>query len=256
VDAPHHGDGDGRERKENLNDEQADAVIKHSTRLRSLTQAKDIFKEVGGALGASLNDTVTRVIHTESKRFNTRMRADQGGCQELRAGLDAEEACYRRARVEFQEHMERKRETGRVKHELKDAVAKLQRARKEQRSAEAVVTAMEEVKAYSLEMLGEGNQKASNQQHQQARLGVLGRLRRSAELSTAQTSAWDLFKNTWDQEMATAHGENWAELFAQLVQKVLNDLAEGRSNALSVFMHNETRRVLSDTPALLVPGAS
>ena len=84
---------------------------------------------------------------------------------------------------------------------------------------------------------------------------MLERLRRAAELSAAQTSAWDLFKNTWDQEMAEAHGENWAEPFAQLVQQVLNDLAEGRSNALSVFIRNETRRVLSDTPALLVLGA-
>ena len=56
--------------------------------------------------------------------------------------------------------------------------------------------------------------------------------------------------------MAEAHGENWAELFAQEVQKVISDLTEGRSDAVFVFMHNETRRVLSDTPALLVPGAS
>ena len=28
----------------------------------------------------------------------------------------------------------------------------------------------------------------------------------------------------------------------------------GRRNALCVFMHNETKRVLADTPALLVPG--
>ena len=54
--------------------------------------------------------------------------------------------------------------------------------------------------------------------------------------------------------MAEAHGEEWAELFAQLVQQVLNDLGEGRRNALSVFMHNETKRVLANTPALLVPG--
>ena len=211
---------------------------------------------MGGAFGASLNDTVNRVIHSESKRFSTRMRADQGVCQELRAGLEAEEACYRRARVEFQEHMERKRETGRVKHELKDALAKLQTARKEQRSAEAVVTAMEAVKAYSIEMLGKGKKNAGNQQHRKARLEVLERLRRSAELSAAQTSAWVFFKTTWDREMATAHGAHWAELFAEMVQQVLNDLSEGKSNALSVFMHNETRRVLSDTPALLVPGAS
>ena len=85
---------------------------------------------------------------------------------------------------------------------------------------------------------------------------MLESLRRAAELTAQQTSAWDFFKTTWDQEMAEAHGENWAELFAQLVQKVIDHLAEGRRNALSLFMHNETRRVLSSTPALLVPGAS
>ena len=74
--------------------------------------------------------------------------------------------------------------------------------------------------------------------------------------SAAQTSAWDLFESIWGQEMFEAHGENWAELFAQLAQKMLNGVAGGRSNALSVVMHNETRRVLSATPALLVPGAS
>ena len=56
--------------------------------------------------------------------------------------------------------------------------------------------------------------------------------------------------------MTEAHGEGWAALFAQMVQQMLNDLSEGQSNALSVFMHNETRRVLAETPALLAPGAS
>ena len=84
---------------------------------------------------------------------------------------------------------------------------------------------------------------------------VSQRLRRAAELSPEQTSQWEYFKTIWDREMAEAHGEDWAELFAELVRKVLNDLAEGRSNALSVFMHNETKRVLAQTPARLVPGA-
>ena len=85
---------------------------------------------------------------------------------------------------------------------------------------------------------------------------MLERLRRVAELSPAQTTQWEIFKQTWDQEMARIHGEGWAELFAQMMQQVLNDLGEGKSNALSLFMHNETRRVLSDTPALFVPGAA
>ena len=174
---------------------------------------------------------------------------------EMRAGLEAEEAVYRRGRLEFQEYMKQKREKKRVENELKEAKASLQRARKEQRDAEAVVTAMEEVKWYSLEMLGKGKKRGGTQQNQKARLEVLQRLRKAAELSPEQTSQWEYFKTTWDREMAEAHEEDWAELFAELVQQVLNDLAEGRSNALSVFMHNETRRVLAETPALLVPGA-
>ena len=117
-----------------------------------------------------------------------------------------------------------------------------------------MVMAAQEVRAYSLEMLGKGKKKGGLQQHQKARLEVLQRLRKAAELSPEQTSQWEFFKTTWDREMAEAHGEDWAELFAQMVQQVLNDLSEGRGNALSVFMHNETKRVLADTPALLVPG--
>ena len=151
--------------------------------------------------------------------------------------------------------MQQNRERARVEHEQEEAKAKLRWARKEQRDAEAVVTAMEEVEVYSLEMLGKGKKKGGFQQHQKARLEVLQRLRRAAELSPEQTSQWEYFKTTWDREMAETHGEDWAELFAQLVQQVLNDLSEGRSNALSVFMHNETRRVLAEIPALLIPGA-
>ena len=49
--------------------------------------------------------------------------------------------------------------------------------------------------------------------------------------------------------MAEAHGEDRAELFANMVQQVLNDLGEGRSNSLPVFMHSETKRVLGETLA-------
>ena len=80
------------------------------------------------------------------------------------------------------------------------------------------------------------------------------RVRSAAELSPEQRNDWDIFKAERDKAMAEIHGEGWAELFAQMVQQVLNDLSEGRGNALSVFMHNETKRVLADTPALLVPG--
>ena len=194
-------------------------------------------------------------MHAESKRFTARMRGNEQVEQEMRAGLEAEEARFRRDRLEFQEHMQQKKEKARVERELKEATASLQKARKEQRNAEAMVMAMEEVKYFSLQMLGEAKKKGCIQQHHKARLEVLQRVRKAAELSPEQTGQWDYVKTVWDQKMAEAHGENWAQLFAELIQKVLNDLADGRRNALSEFMHNETKRVLAGVPALVVPGA-
>ena len=124
-----------------------------------------------------------------------------------------------------------------------------------QRDAAAVVAATD-LKVLPLLVLRNGGN-MGGLQHQKARLEVLERLRRAAVLSPDQMSQWEDFKNSWDREMVEAHGENWAEVFAELVQQVLTDLGEGRSNALSVFMHNETSRVFvfSETLALLFLGA-
>ena len=83
---------------------------------------------------------------------------------------------------------------------------------------------------------------------------VLQALRKAAELTPEQTSQWEFFKTQWDSRMAATHGDEWAQLFAEMVQKVVNDLQEGRKEALSQFMHNETRRVLGDAHALILPG--
>ena len=82
ADVPHHGDGDVQIAKASMNEEQADSVLEHSTCLRSLKQALDIFKELGGALGASLMETVSRVMHTEIKRITTLLRGDENVLQE------------------------------------------------------------------------------------------------------------------------------------------------------------------------------
>ena len=89
-----------------MNEEQADCLLEHSARLRSLKQARDIFKELGGAVGASLMDTVSRVMHIETMRFTTLLQVDENVLQEMHAGLEEEEAIYRRDRFEFQEHMQ------------------------------------------------------------------------------------------------------------------------------------------------------
>ena len=53
--------------------------------------------------------------------------------------------------------------------------------------------------------------------------------------------------------MAAVHKENWATYFAEMVQRVLKELLAGKTDALSIFVENENRRVLGSVPALVVP---
>ena len=119
-----------------------------------------------------------------------------------------------------------------------------------------MVTAREGTKHVSVESLGKDKKKAGGAQCQKLRWEVLERVRLVAELSVAQRAAWDYFKTEWDRVMAETHGARWAELFAEYIQNVYNELEEGNRNALSDFMHRETERVLTQVLVLQMKGAS
>ena len=104
-------------------------------------------------------------------------------------------------------------------------------------------------------MLGAGKKHGGGDQYHKLRMEVMERLRRVASLTPQQTADWEYFKTTWDKTMSTATNEDWAQIFAQIVQNIINHLTAGRRNALSEFMHKETQRVLGNIPALMVPGA-
>ena len=72
---------------------------------------------------------------------------------------------------------------------------------------------------------------------------VMDRLRLVAELTPQQTADWEYVKTTWDKKGADAADVDWARMFAEMIQKILNDLVDGRGNALSEFMHREAQRV-------------
>ena len=116
-----HGDGVG------LSVEQADVVIEHSVRLNSLKEAKGLVANVRGVVGASLTDTLNRVMHMETKRFNKRNRTDPAVQQEMKALIDAEETKFRRDRADLQEHMRQTKERDRARRELAEVTAQLKK---------------------------------------------------------------------------------------------------------------------------------
>ena len=74
-----HGDGDKEERAAHgmsLDDQQAERVIQESSRMRSLQEALQIFRNMNTQVGASLATTVTSVLHRETKRHKALSQED------------------------------------------------------------------------------------------------------------------------------------------------------------------------------------
>ena len=133
------------------------------------------------------------------------------------------------------------------------ALEELKRHKKSMLEMEGIRECKHALKQFTLPDLGEGSINAGGAKARDRRFEVLDRLRRMrAGLSPAQKNDWEWFKKTWDQEMVNQHGKNWAALFARWMQEVLDD---NRSNAFSLFVHNETNRVFHGIVALQVPGA-
>ena len=82
----------------------------------------------------------------------------------------------------------------------------------------------------------------------------MNRVPQLAELSLEQQNDWGYFTTSWDQEMAEALEGEWPEMFAEMVQQILDELMTGNRCALSEYMHRETQRILGSVAVLRVPG--
>ena len=174
----------------------------------------------------------------------------------MRASAEAEEAIAQQRRLEFKEMCSQKRAKAEAHKDLLQVEAKLKKARKEVREAEAVVAAREAMKSFSTAMLGQGKKKGGGEKHQKARQAVMNRVRAIAEISQDQKNDWHYFMSTWDRKMADAHGEEWAQQFAEIMQNLLNEMDAGNATAFSEFMRRESERILGGIPTLTIPGVS
>ncbi len=75
-------------------------------------------------------------------------------------------------------------------------------------------------------------------------------------LTAAQKNDWKWFREAWDAKMCGEHGVEWGGIFSGWMQKILDELTNGVSNAFSVFVHDETYRSFAAVPMLAVPSSS
>ena len=185
-------------------------------KLRALTQGDD----------AVLNDFY-RLRHAEEMR---RLEQDQIVAERKERWRDAQEAIEAKKKAEKE----------------------LQVKRRKLQELEGAYACKHAIKNFTVEHLGKGEKNAGGAKGRNNRWEVLDRLSRAkAGLSAGQRNDWQWFKEAWDKAMVAKHGADWPELFATWIQEVLSDQ---RSNAFSIFVHNETRRVFHGAAALQVPG--
>ena len=168
----------------------------------------------------------------------------------LRAAEEEENRAKEMRRAEAREGKRRFLE---IKAQHEKAMAELKRTKLAVKERESVLAARHAFKTFTLDVLGADTPNAGGAKARNKRFEVLDRLAQlKAGLSAGQRNDWAWFKQAWDEKMASEHKGDWAKTFMAWIQHVLND---ERSNAFSVFVYNETHRVLSPgTVALFVPG--
>jgi len=232
-----------------LSGPQADRVHQSASTIAALEHTISSLKAIGSLRGAHC---VELELHKEKRRARTLVAESPAVADAFAALRRAEHQEDLMMRRQDAEQKERKRAAVQALTERDAAVAELKKARKAIQDAEGIRECRHAVKTFTLEALGHGSPDAGGAKARKNRHEVLERLSRvNAGLSAGQRNDWDWFKAAWDQAMVNQHGASWPSLFSTWVQNVLND---GRSNAFSTFVYDETRRVFDGASALHVPG--
>ncbi len=213
--------------------------------------AQEQFRDAG-AMQAVV--TIENEIRKERRRMRAICREDDGVLLALARQRD-EEYAREWKRLRLVEDANARTTTAAT---LKAAVAA---ANKELHAAKAAIAAAENIletkhamKTFSLDDLGHGKKNGGGGAGRKRRFDVLDRMARLGHgLSAAQKNDFNWWKDNWDAKLLEEHGGEWPRIFAEWMQKLLQDVDGGAGNAFSIFVHSETRRTLHDKLALQVP---
>ena len=165
----------------------------------------------------------------------------------------AEEQEKRAKSMQLAEQRAVKRKLEETTSQRNAALAELKKTKKSIKEMENVQASKYALKTYTVDALGAGSQNAGGVKARNKRFEVLDRLAHlKVGLSAGQRNDWQWFKESWDEKMVAEYKGEWPNVFSGWMQALLNDT---RSNAFSIFVHDETARVLSGSMALCVPGS-
>ena len=125
-----------------------------------------------------------------------------------------------------------------LNQELTVASGTLNQRARELLEAENLADMNHTVHTFLLEDLGHGRSRGGGASGHKRRLNVLDRLARLGRgLSPAQRNDSSWWTDSWDANMLGERGDEWPNVFAEWVQRVLTDCEGGSGNAFPVSQH-------------------
>jgi len=235
-----------------LSPEHADAVERVNATIVGLQATLDGLHAIGSISGVA---SISHEVRKERRRQRQLVGLSPAVAEAFLLRRKAEDEEFRKKKHLAAVQDQRSRAVRKSIADRDAAVAETTKLRRSLLEMETIRASRHAIKSFTLESLGAGSEKAGGVKGRNRRFEVLDRLARmGVGLSPSQSNDWPWFKENWDQAMLAEHGKDWAAVFSGWVQELLDD--EGKSNAFSLFVHNETCRVFSDTPALHVPGVA
>ena len=211
-----------------------------------------IVRESRADLDAAVADAVPARSYSDAE-FIVPGDADASGVEGFTAGGASSSAADVRKRsfAAFMNDREHAAHTAIANRDA--AVADLKRHKYAIADNESINESKTAMEPYTVEWFGQGDNNAGGPQGRKRRHEVLDRLSRLGQgLSPDQRDDFAWFKDSWDFAMLEKHKQNWGGEFAAYSRGIwIQDTLDNGSNAFSLFVYNETRRLFLGAGASL-----
>ena len=230
--------------------DQAKAASEIHDKLVTYERAREMMEDIGDRSSAL---ALARTIHAEKRKARGGFDRDPAIGQALNAKLIDEAQEYARKRIEYNKERLAMEDAKKAKAEAQDLKRQTAATRAKLKEAKSLLECITVLKRFSPNMLGDGLSYGGPAKCRDLRFEVLDRLLAQGDpLSPQQKNDWAWFKREWDAAMAKEHNKTWGSAFAGMVQNLVNKLENGEASAVADFMYNETVRVLSAVPTLVL----
>jgi hypothetical protein len=199
---------------------------------------------------------VQTALHSEERRARGRLQTNAAVASAMILERHREIADVAREQLRLVGARDEKAKTALTIKALVAEQGRLEQARAVLLKASTAVECMNALRSFEVTDLGNGHAAGGTAEHARNRMNVLDRLRlRFPPLTPEQQNDWEWFKKRWDHarinRMDAKVRDSWGHNFKEMALRLLRQLRDGDTNALSRWMDNECNEYLAG-PSLRV----